>query len=132
MSVRGIRGATTVGRNDRDEILAATDEMLRLLIELNGIRPEDVVQAFFTVTSDLDAEFPAAAARALGWLEVPLMNGTEIPVPGALPRCIRVLVTWLTPRRQDEIRHVFLHGARALRPKWAIDLPGDAPPASGR
>ena len=129
MSVRGIRGATTVTRNDRAEILAATDELLRLVIDRNGIRAEDVVQAWFTVTTDLDAEFPAVAARALGWTEVPLMSSTEIPVPGSLARCIRVLITWLTDRRQGEIHHVYLHGARSLRPAWAHDLPGD--PARG-
>ncbi len=127
MSVRGVRGATTVGRNDRTEILAATRELVELLVRLNGIRAEDVASALFTLTDDLDAEFPAAAARELGWTEVPLICGREIPVPGALERCIRVTLTWNTERPQAEIRHAFLHGARALRPSWAIDLPGDPP-----
>ena len=126
MSVRGVRGATTVARNDRAEVLAATRELLELLIRLNGIRAEDVASALFTLTDDLDAEFPATAARELGWTEVPLMCGREIPVPGALGRCIRVILTWNTERSQAEVRHAFLHGARALRPSWAIDLPGDA------
>ncbi|MDO8562461.1 MAG: chorismate mutase [Candidatus Limnocylindria bacterium] len=127
MSVRGVRGATTVGRNDRTEILVATRELLELLVRLNGIHAEDVASALFTLTDDLDAEFPAAAARELGWTEVPLICGREIPVPGALERCIRVTLTWNTERAQAEIRHAFLHGARALRPSWAIDLPGDPP-----
>ncbi len=127
MSVRGVRGATTVARNDRAEVLAGTRELLELLVRLNGIRAEDVASAVFTLTDDLDAEFPATAARELGWTEVPLMCGREIPVPGALGRCIRVILTWNTERPQAEIRHAFLHGARALRPSWAIDLPGDPP-----
>lgn len=131
MSVRGVRGATTVGANDREPILAATRELLELMVERNGIRPEDVASATFTVTADLDAEFPAFAAREIGWDEVPLICGREIPVSGALGRCIRILLHWNTDRPQGEIRHVFLHGARSLRPKWAVDLPGDAPLGPG-
>ena len=127
MTTRGIRGATTVTANDRNQILTATDELMRLLVRLNDIRSEDVVSAVFSVTGDIDAEFPAVAAREMGWTEVPLLHGVEIPVPGALGLCIRVLVTWNTEKMQSEIRHAFLHGARALRPSWAIDLPGDPP-----
>ncbi len=126
-SVRGIRGATTVPSNDRERILAATRELLELMVRLNTIDPSDVASAWFTVTSDLDAEFPAFAAREVGWIEVPLICGREIPVSGALAKCIRVLIHWNTDRAQSEIRHIFLHGARALRPRWAIDLPGDPP-----
>lgn len=122
MAVRGIRGATTVERNDRDEILAATTELLTLIVQLNGLRSEDVAYVWFTVTPDLDAEFPAFAARELGWTEVPLMCGREIPVPGALPLCIRLLVSWNTAKAQHEVRHVFLHGARELRPSWAVEV----------
>lgn len=122
MAVRGIRGATTVERNDRDEILAATTELLKLIVQLNGLRPEDVAYVWFTVTPDLDAEFPAFAARELGWTEVPLMCSREIPVPGALARCIRVLVSWNTAKAQREVRHVFLHGAKELRPAWAVEV----------
>ncbi len=127
MTTRGIRGATTVTANDRVQILTATDELLRLLVRLNGIRSEDVVSAVFSATADIDAEFPAVAAREMGWTEVPLLHSMEIPVPGALGLCIRVLVTWNTDKAQSEIRHAFLHGARVLRPAWAIDLPGDPP-----
>ena len=122
MAVRGIRGATTVERNDRDEILAATTELLTLIVQLNGLRSEDVGYVWFTVTGDLDAEFPAFAARELGWTEVPLMCGREIPVPGALPLCIRALVSWNTSKMQREIRHVFLRGAKELRPAWAVEV----------
>ena len=122
MATRGIRGATTVERNDRDEILAATTELLQVIVRLNGLRSEDVGWVWFTVTPDLDAEFPAFAARELGWTDVPLMCGREIPVPGALERCIRVLVSWNTAKSQREIRHAFLHRAKDLRPAWAVEV----------
>ncbi|MGH2377858.1 MAG: chorismate mutase [Candidatus Limnocylindria bacterium] len=123
--VRGVRGATTAAANDRTAILDATRELLDLMVGANGIVSEDVASAWFTVTPDLDAEFPAFAAREIGWTDVPLICGREVPVPGALGRCVRVLLHWNTERPQREVRHVFLHGARALRPKWAVDLPGD-------
>jgi chorismate mutase len=122
MATRGIRGATTVERNDRDEILAATTELLSVIVQLNGLRSEDVAYVWFTVTPDLDAEFPAFAARELGWTAVPLMCGREIPVPGALPLCVRALISWNTSKAQHEIRHVFLHGAKELRPAWAVEV----------
>ncbi len=125
MSARGVRGATTVAQNDREAILGATRELLEKLVLLNGIGAEDVASAWFTMTEDLDAEFPAFAARDFGWTEVPLMCGRELPVPGALARCIRVILTWNTDKTQAQVRHVFLRGARALRPEWAVDLPGD-------
>ncbi len=125
-SVRGIRGATTVRANDAAAIIDATSELLRILRDRNGLRPEDIGYIWFTVTPDLDAGFPADAARAgLGWHDVPLICGREIPVPGALPRCVRVLVAWNTALAQRDVRHAFLHGARSLRPAWAVDLPGD-------
>jgi chorismate mutase len=122
MATRGIRGATTVERNDRDQILAATRELLEVLVRLNGLRPDDVVYVWFTVTPDLDAEFPAFAAREIGWTEVPLMCGREIPVPGAIAGCIRVLIDWNTAKSQREIRHAFLHRAKELRPAWAVEV----------
>jgi chorismate mutase len=122
MAARGIRGATTVEHNDRNEILTATRELLEVIVRLNGLRPEDIAYAWFTVTPDLDAEFPAFAARELGWTEVPLMCGREIPVPGAMPRCIRVLVDWNTSKSQREVRHAFLHRAKELRPAWAVEV----------
>ena len=128
MPVRGIRGATTVVRNDAGAIYDATVELLGTIVRLNGVRAEDVGYILFTLTDDLNAAFPADAARAgLGWTEVPLICGREIPVPGSLERCVRVLMAWNTPKTQADVRHVFLHGARSLRPSWAVDLPGDAP-----
>ncbi|MBX3423129.1 MAG: chorismate mutase [Pirellulaceae bacterium] len=113
---RGVRGATTVTSNSRDEILQATRQMLALVIRRNGIDAADIASAQFTVTSDLDAEFPALAARQLGWLEVPLLCGYEIRVPGSLPMCIRVLLMWNTTKTQHEIQHVYIHEAVRLRP----------------
>src|SRR5207237_9116351 len=94
-------------RNDRDAILAATRELLEVMVRLNGVRPEDIGYAWFTVTSDLNAEFPAFAARELGWPEVPLMCGQELPVPGGLTGCIRVLTHWTTAKSQHEVPHPF-------------------------
>jgi chorismate mutase len=128
MPVRGIRGATTVTKNEESAIYTATLELLETIVKLNGVRSEDVGYISFTVTDDLDAAFPADAARAgLGWTDVPLICGREIPVSGALGMCIRVLFAWNTAKAQHEVRHAFLHEARVLRPAWAIDLPGDAP-----
>jgi chorismate mutase len=108
-----------VDRNDPDEILAATDELLRALIEANGLEPDDIVSALFTVTRDLNAAFPARAAEEFGWNIVALLHATEIPVPGSLPKCIRLLVHAYTSRRRSEIKHCYLRGATALRPDRA-------------
>ena len=113
---RGVRGATTVDADDRDQILLATRQLLALMMRRNAIEPEDVGSALFTVTRDLTAEFPALAARQLGWLEVPLLCGYEIDVQGSLPRCIRVMLHWNTAKTQAEIQHVYLHDAVKLRP----------------
>ena len=114
--VRGIRGATTVDRDDAETILSATEELVREIVAENELRPEDVASALFTVTPDLRAEFPAAAARRMGWTAVPLLNFTEIDVPGRLPRCIRVLLHVNTDRQQNEMMHVYLREAVSLRP----------------
>ena len=113
---RGVRGATTVVTNTRDEILSATRQLIALMIRRNGIERTDVASAIFTTTSDLDAEFPALAARQLGWLDVPLLCGHEMSIPGSLPRCIRVLVHWNTERAQGDISHVYVREAVKLRP----------------
>ncbi|QDT09248.1 chorismate mutase [Planctomycetes bacterium K23_9] len=113
---RGVRGATTVDANDRDQILMATRQLLALMIRRNDIDSVDIASATFTVTKDLTAEFPAVAARQLGWLEVPLLCGYEITVEKSLPLCIRVLLHWNTDKLQAEINHVYLHGAVKLRP----------------
>jgi chorismate mutase len=116
MWCRGIRGATTVENNDRDEILNATTDLLTQMIEANDIKPENVAYAMFTVTSDLNAEFPALAARYLDWTNVALLCGQEIDVPGSLQQCIRILVLLNTERSADEIIHVYIKGAVNLRP----------------
>lgn len=116
MPCRGVRGATTVETNTREEILTETRNLLALMIRLNGIEPEDVAHAYFTVTQDLDAEFPALAARQLGWLDVPLLCGYEIHVPGSLQRCIRILINWNTDKSQHDIVHAYLKEAKRLRP----------------
>ena len=113
---RGVRGATTVESDDREQILTATRQMLALIIRRNQIDAIDLASAQFTVTKDLTAEFPALAARQLGWIEVPLLCGYEITVPGSLERCIRVLLHWNTVLPQKEIQHVYLHDAERLRP----------------
>ncbi len=124
-AVRGVRGATTARGNDALAITDATLELLRVLRDRNAIKPEDIGYIWFTVTPDLDAAFPADAARAgMGWTDVPLICGREIPVPGALGLCIRVLIAWNTNIAQRDVKHAFMRGARGLRPAWAVDLPG--------
>lgn len=119
--VRALRGATTVDRDDPGAIRHATRELLESLVERNGIAPDDIVSAIFTVTDDLRSEFPARAARDLGWADVPLLCALEIPVPGALPRCIRVLLHAESSQPRDAVRHVYLRDARTLRPDLAAD-----------
>ncbi len=114
--VRGIRGATTVAEDTAAAILEATEELVREIVASNAFAAEDVASALFTVTPDLRAEFPAAAARRMGWTMVPLLNFTEIGVPGRLERCIRVLIHVNTERAQSEMVHVYLREAVALRP----------------
>jgi chorismate mutase len=117
MSLRGVRGATTVAQDQADEILAATRELLQaILLENPDMQPEDIASAIFTTTADLRAAYPARAARELGWREVPLMCAQEIPVPEGLPLCIRVLIHWNTNLPQVAIRHVYLREAVKLRP----------------
>lgn len=117
---RGIRGATTADANTPEAILAATRELLVQIIESNDLDPADIASAIFTTTPDLNAEFPALAARQLGWHDVALICGHEIAVPGAAPMCIRVLIHWNTPKSQTEINHVYIRGARHLRPDRSI------------
>jgi chorismate mutase len=116
MAVRGVRGAITVEENSREGIIARTRELLEAMLEKNGIRVEDIASAVFSVTDDINAEFPAVAARRIGWLYTPLLCTREIPVPGSLQGCIRVLLHINSDRRQDEITHIYLYGARKLRP----------------
>ena len=116
MLCRGLRGATTVDANTREDILTSTRQLLALMIRLNGIEPEMVASAVFSLTRDLDAEFPALAARQLGWLDVPLLCTYEVDVPGSLRRCVRILVHWNTDKPQRDIRHVYIKDAVKLRP----------------
>ena len=113
---RGVRGATTEESNDRDEILTATRQLLAMMIRLNEIQATDVASAIFSCTHDLNAEFPALAARQLGWLDVPLICTHEVNVPGSLPCCIRILLHWNTTKPQNDIQHVYIKGATKLRP----------------
>ncbi len=116
MPCRGVRGATTVEHDTRDEVLKATRQLLALMIRQNGIDPADVCSAIFTTTSDLKSEFPALAARQLGWLDVPLLCTHEIDVPGSLRHCVRILLNWNTDKTQHEIVHVYIKEAARLRP----------------
>ncbi|MBP6180260.1 MAG: chorismate mutase [Anaerolineales bacterium] len=117
MAIRGIRGATTVAEDEPEMILQATRELLEAIIKENaGMKPEDVGSAIFTVTEDLASTFPAQAARQMGWSMVPMMCAREIPVPGSLPKAIRVLVHWNTETPQGVIKHVYLRDAVKLRP----------------
>ncbi len=126
MPVRGIRGAITVGDNTPGAICEATKELLEALIERNNLNLQDIASVWFTTTPDLTAAFPAYAARGLGWIDVPLVCATEIPVPNALERVVRVLIHYNTELPQSAIRHVYLRGATVLRQDLA-DRFGSAP-----
>ena len=116
LMVRGVRGATTVAANDAALILAATRELLEEVIAANGILEDDVASVIFTTTPDLNAVYPAQAARQLGWQRVALMGAQEIQIPDGLQLCIRVLIHWNTEKSLDELQHVYMHGAERLRP----------------
>ena len=117
MAVRGIRGATTVERDAAEDVLDATRELLEAVLERNGITDfDEVISAVFTTTPDLTSTFPAEAARGLGMRHVPLLCASEIAVPGAMPRCVRVLLHVETQRSPREVVHVYLRDAKRLRP----------------
>ncbi len=113
---RGVRGATTADGTTREQILSSTAELLERLVQANGIEPEDVASAIFTTSPDLTAEYPALAARLMGWLDVALLCGHEMAVPGGLDRCVRILLHWNTTLPASGIEHVYIHGAADLRP----------------
>ncbi len=119
--IHAIRGATTVTADCAADICDATSELLRDIARRNRVTAAEIVSVSFTVTPDLRSEFPARAARELGWDDVAMLCASSIPVPGSVPRCIRVLVHAYTSMRQNELRHVYLHGARKLRPDLASD-----------
>jgi chorismate mutase len=124
---RGVRGATVAKSNTREAIMEATEELIRKLIEVNGIEEDQVASVIFTSTPDLNAAFPAAAARHIGWTRVALLGAQEIDTPEGMKRCIRVLIHWNTNRTLDEIQHVYMHGTEKMRPdlypnnKLAVD-----------
>lgn len=117
--MRGIRGATTAAGNDAESIVEATTELLQQLVALNGIQREEVAFVYFTTTRDLDAEYPALAARRMGWLDVPLLCGHDMevrqPNPRGVPRCVRIVLLYNTERPQREMSHAYLRGAEAIK-----------------
>ena len=120
--LRGVRGATTAEANTREAILAATRELVCLMIEANHMQPEDVASAIFTTTIDLNADYPALAARALGWHDVALLCMHEMNVPHGLPQCIRILLHWNTEVSAPDVKHVYIKGAINLRPDRTVSL----------
>ena len=120
MTIRGIRGATTIDADVKEQVLSATQELLTSILAANpGLRTEDIASALFTVSDDIASTYPALAARQMGWDQVPLMCAREIPVPGGLSLCIRVLIHWNTDKEQSAIQHVYLRDAFVLRPDLA-------------
>jgi chorismate mutase len=120
MTTRGIRGATTVTADEKEQVLSATQELLASILEANpSLRTEDIASAVFTVTDDICAAHPALAARQIGWDFVPMLCAREIPVPNSLPFCIRVMIHWNTELPQSAIQHVYLRDAVKLRPDLA-------------
>ncbi len=126
MVVRGVRGATTATANTAEEIIEATQELIAALAHFNELSTDEIASAIWTTTRDLTAEFPAKAARQVGWADVPQMCAHEMDVPGALAMCIRVTLHVNTEKSQQEIRHVYLRGATVLRPEYAVDTSATA------
>ena len=126
-SLRAIRGAITVARDEPAAIYDATIELLSEIVARNGLVTDDIISVIFTVTPDLTSAFPALGARRMGWLDVPLLCTMEIPVPGALGRCIRTLLYVESPRPRAEIQHVYLGTAEALRPDLSVAAPVSEP-----
>jgi len=124
MTVRGIRGATTVDANSKESILSRSKELLLSLQKANPFYTEDIVSIFFSMTSDLNAAFPAEAARRLGWNKVPLFGMQESDVESGLEKCIRILIQINSNKIQDEIRHCYLHEAKKLRRDLGDDIEG--------
>lgn len=126
MPVRGIRGATTVDEDSPQVVLKASRELLEEILNRNPkLQSEDIAACIFTATADIKSAFPAQAARQLGWNEAALMSAQEIPVPGSLAACIRVLILWNTDQPQRSVKHVYLKEARSLRPDLSIEEVSD-------
>jgi len=126
LACRAVRGATTAATNTAEDILEATEELLRTIVALNDLTVDDMVSIIFTTTTDLNATFPAVAARGMGLDQIPLICTHEMNVPGALPMVVRVMMHINTEKSAAEIQHVYLKGARELRPEW-----GREPVAAG-
>lgn len=126
MPIRGIRGATTVKKNARRAILEATSDLLSAIVRANGVKVEQIASIVFSVTRDLNAEFPALAARELGWEDTPLLCTNEIAVPGSLKKCIRILMHVNSPKGQKAIKHIYLRDAVRLRNGKAIKMEAKA------
>jgi chorismate mutase len=123
MWCRGIRGATTVAANSREDILLAASELLQEMVSANGVREDDVACILFTTTRDVNAEYPAVAARALGFNRTSLMCGHEMDVPGGLPMCLRILILFNTEKGLNDIVHVYTKGTEGLRSNtWGSDI----------
>ena len=117
MTIRGIRGAITITADESEQVLSATQELLTSILAANpALQTEDIASALFTVTADIASTYPAVAARQIGWDLVPMMCASEIPVPGSLPFCIRVIIHWNTELEQSSIQHIYLRDAVKLRP----------------
>ena len=116
MFLRAVRGAITVENNDADEILQASQELLIEMVDRNAINIDDITSIFFSMTTDLNAVYPAASARNLGWTSVPLMCTNEINVPGSLKKCVRIMLYFNTEKKNTELMHIYLRKARVLRP----------------
>lgn len=123
MPCRGIRGATVARENTKNAILSACKELLQSMVEANGVDSSDIAGVWFTTTVDLNAEFPAVAARELGWSNTALLCGHEMNVPGRMSKCIRVLMLVNTDKGNDEIVHVYLRGTEVLRDDLTISSP---------
>ena len=122
MTCRGIRGAISVDTNSAEAIIAATRELLECIVAANDLSAEEIASVIFSTTADLDAAYPARAAREMGWADTPLLCVQEMAVVGSLARCIRVLVHWNTDCSPEQIRHVYLGEARALRPDLGCNV----------
>ena len=121
MAIRGVRGATTANEDNPEEILRVTCDLLQAMVRANPeMHPDDLASVLFTASEDLISTYPARAARDLGWDHIALMCAREIPVPGSVPRCIRVLIHWNTDLPQDAIRHVYMGAAANLRPDLSV------------
>ncbi len=119
MAVRAVRGATQIDADEREQVLDASAELIQAVLQRNGLTSDDLISVVFTATQDIHSEFPAYAARLMGITDVPLLCATEIAVPGAMPRVLRLLAHVDTAMARSQVRHVYLRGAAALR----SDLP---------